>query len=883
MKSLNVKRIAALAAGAAMLGASLAVAGDVSYSNVPIIQNGQPMVKIVVGENAAASDGVAAANIAAMIGNLAYKSQAITATISGEPTCTVSGGAGTGSCVVSDKKATLEVTVPGAVTGAFGFKTLINDMVDRYVENRNTTGTQDVYNQTTSDLSPFCTTTACANSDITQGQAVKKVAAGDFPPLATYSPRDAYAGRTYTEEQSLWVRAKTKYDTTLKKVVANSPYAAYKIEFTQSDEGIPAATCTTPTNGYYAYVASPTTATGGCSNAADGTDRHRVLIKWLGEDWIISGMTPPTPTAIGTNYTLSTNETAGGLDSSSINLAKESAYGVIHIGENLSAGAYTIKLADITVPMGGTYVAYASIQIFDANGVSVKEDQVQPGSTYTWTAPDGNKVRIKVYTTNPGYTMAAKWAEMAVYSQEITLESGKNLDQSNADGNKDWYVSLVWRNKDPTAATAGYYGQTDSLRRIMLKNYAVGNSLINLQKGDTFNIPTANTKFQMSFDGLTLGDADYDTLSMAIVTASIIAYADTTCTGVNRNYTNVLSVSSGLTNAFTFSLGQVSQYYTALSGLNGASSAGDVLYKPGSSTCYVYTAGSGNVSTTVTYNLEAGSASETLIFYNASHTTANASGYAYPYLLVTENAGMGACGANVYDQYRLAMTNPSSAYQFNSTDKAQYVSIGCDDANLLLASDGLVDEGYISERGSQFVATDTTGVSMKMAKKVGEVQYFVKTTGAETTSATTITLAEGETSSGLSGGVVIKAKSISEKVGACTAGGVAPVCTAELGTVTATPSVSTAVVSVPVNPVGANKLVVLDNEATGVANLVVIGGPEANAVAKAALTGADAVTFSTDTQITKVVGNKIIIAGYSADQTMAEAEKFIAELANQRA
>ena len=880
MKSLNVKRIAALAAGAAMLGASLAVAGDVSYSNVPIIQNGQPRVKIVVGEKAAASDGVAAANIAAMIGNLAYKSQAITATISGEPTCTVAGGTGSGTCAVSDEKATLEVTVPGTVSGAFGFKTLINDMVDRYLENRNTTGTSDTYNQTTQDLSPFCSNTACGSSDIVAGNAIKKVSGGDFSAFATFSPRDSYAGKTYTEEQTLWVRAKTKYDTTLKKVVANSPYAAYKIEFTHADEGIPAATCTTPSMGYYVYST-------GCATASDQTERHRVMIKWLGEDWIISSMTPPGVN-LAVNHTLSTNETAGGADSSSINLAKESAYGIIHIGENLSAGAYTVKLADITVPMGTTYVAYASIQIFDSNGVSVKEDQAAPGSTYTWSAPDGTKVRIRVYSTNPGYTMAAKWAEMAVYSQEITLESGKSLDQTNADGNKDWYVSLVWRNKDPSSS-GNYSGQPDSLRKIILKDYAVGNSLINMQKGDTFNIPTAGTKFQLSFDGLNLADADKDTLAMTVVTgASITAYVDTTCATTNRNYTNALSVSSGLTNAFTLPSGQVSQFYFALSGASPSAGGatinttmGDILYKPGSSSCYVYqTAGTGK-SYVVQYNLEAGSATENIYFHNATY---NGSQYTtYPFVNISESAGMGPAGQNQYDYVILYMTQPTT-WQFNSTDKAYYIAAGpANDSNLQLATTGFIDEGYVTERGSQFVAIDTTGASLLTAKKVAEAQYYVKTTGAETTSATTITLAEGETSSGLSGGVIIKAKSISETVGACTAGGVAPTCTAELGTVTATPSVSTAVVSVPVNPVGANRLVVLDNEATGVANLVVIGGPGANAVAKAALTGADAVDFKPDTQITKVVGNKIIIAGYGADQTAAEAEKFIAELATQRA
>jgi hypothetical protein len=82
MKSLNGKRIAAVAAGAALLGLGLAFAGPVSFQNVPIISNsGQPVVQVVIGSTAKPSDGAAAANIAAAIGNLAYTSVPVTATV----------------------------------------------------------------------------------------------------------------------------------------------------------------------------------------------------------------------------------------------------------------------------------------------------------------------------------------------------------------------------------------------------------------------------------------------------------------------------------------------------------------------------------------------------------------------------------------------------------------------------------------------------------------------------------------------------------------------------------------------------------------------------------------------------------------------------------
>ena len=148
MKGINVKKIAAFAGAAVLFGAA-AVFADVTYGTTQLVdQTGQPTVKIYVGSKAAISDGVAAANIAAKIANEAYKSSTLTASVSGTPTCTVGAGvSGAGACsiVESSKKVTLEVTLPGSVSGTHTFKTLIYDTIDRTLENRNNTLSEDVY------------------------------------------------------------------------------------------------------------------------------------------------------------------------------------------------------------------------------------------------------------------------------------------------------------------------------------------------------------------------------------------------------------------------------------------------------------------------------------------------------------------------------------------------------------------------------------------------------------------------------------------------------------------------------------------------------------------------------------------------------------------
>ena len=78
MKTTTIGRIGAIVTGAAMLGTAVASAfagAALDTSGLQkgfFVDNGVPQVQVVVGEKAAASDGAAAGQIAAMIGNMAF-------------------------------------------------------------------------------------------------------------------------------------------------------------------------------------------------------------------------------------------------------------------------------------------------------------------------------------------------------------------------------------------------------------------------------------------------------------------------------------------------------------------------------------------------------------------------------------------------------------------------------------------------------------------------------------------------------------------------------------------------------------------------------------------------------------------------------------------
>ncbi|WP_297506803.1 S-layer protein [Thermococcus sp.] len=80
---MKVKKIAALAVGAAMVGATIGFASATTVPNIPksffVNNDGTPNVKIVVGSNAAAMDVASAADIAVALGSLLYTTEQVEA------------------------------------------------------------------------------------------------------------------------------------------------------------------------------------------------------------------------------------------------------------------------------------------------------------------------------------------------------------------------------------------------------------------------------------------------------------------------------------------------------------------------------------------------------------------------------------------------------------------------------------------------------------------------------------------------------------------------------------------------------------------------------------------------------------------------------------
>ncbi|MDD5339888.1 MAG: hypothetical protein PHV13_01420, partial [Candidatus ainarchaeum sp.] len=198
------------------------------------------------------------------------------------------------------------------------------------------------------------------------------------------------------------------------------------------------------------------------------------------------------------------------------------------------------------------------------------------------------------------------------------------------------------------------------------------------------------------------------------------------------------------------------------------------------------------------------------------------------------------------------------------------------------ANSGMVDTGYISERGSKFDSQSSTAMTFTMAHKLAQAQWFLAPSSANATSSSKsiVTLGEGESTT--ISGVTVKVLEITEDVGACSAVGGSSGCTADMAGVSAVimpNNAATVNVAMPYAYSSYGNLVILDQDAVGVNTLVSVGGDAVNTVTAGLLQGS-AVDWSAERKVVREVvqGSKIVVAGKAKEDTLEAAQDFVAQL-----
>lgn len=157
-------------------------------------------------------------------------------------------------------------------------------------------------------------------------------------------------------------------------------------------------------------------------DSCDDLDRlttHKVFIMYKGEEYVISEIDSVSG---GVPYDVS-DEEAYEVDGAEITLSKQESIGIIQVNETLPAqGDYAVRLDWISEEVGPGNSHAAVVSLLDS-GEGVCQEEIYPGETIDLC---GEGVLLHAYQTAPGLNPSSRWAELAIYSEEIELESGSS-------------------------------------------------------------------------------------------------------------------------------------------------------------------------------------------------------------------------------------------------------------------------------------------------------------------------------------------------------------------------------------------------------------------------------------------------------------------------
>ena len=969
MNRLNAKRIGVLAA---TLLFGLAVAGPVSFSNVPIINSaGQPVVQIVVGSSAKPTDGVVAANIAAVLGNLAFTSTPVTATVGGQSglSCVVT----TATCSVSNQQVWLGESGVAAPSGTYGFTALIGSVLNRGITLGSSVSTKALQAATYGFNKGYTTTNSPTDSPYTAAGYVPTqtsvVAATNGGGVAfstfTSTPQDNLLQITntqlpallsnsgaYGENEYLWLTGFPVYNQQTSPSVQNfalmNAGGAYQATFTKP-------------------IHEPRWATGNSINNA--------AITLLGQSWTIVSYTLPG----GTTATSTVSIQGGkiGLASSLVPLT------TVYVGKNLTSGAFTVQLADLGTGTSAG-VSPAAINVY-YNGVMTNSSSVFPGNTVRYNV-SGHNVYIKVNSTFAGLYAYQKWAKMQMYSNVYNLTDGQTFNQTT---NPGWNVNLLWVN------SSGAGGYTD-LQSIILWN----STPTMLTPGQSFNFIQSPKAYKITLASTDTIGNNFDPLTIQSQYASSVWYENapgSTGNGLG-NINNVtqpaqeLVVTSQIPNAFSYG-GTTSSQVTYLmtpyvltenanaitanapAGGRGAPVNVALAVVAGYPTAnYVSTTNplivtisgfttntaTSTQSTSLTYTsaLAANAQQTTGNFYNitaikvnralpglvlkAAQGDAGAGGMVWtagnvmatlsfdttpriiytqagtPYYRLTSGAsvtynqqngqspttfsmstatpvwqGAAQVGFFTYNVAELnvpSSTTSTDAFAFNILNSTagvaatplfqlNYSLTGTHNNVTYISSTSTnvnAKKGFIGERGSKVSDIGPLQLSFSLAKTIDTLQFVV---GPYNTTINTTKKVVGPY--GVGQATNLPNVTIANVTATCTVTGAGSGCTVSgASALTATASVTSATTPVRLDTV-ATPLVVMDSAANSASTLVVVGSKFVNTVAQEIFAQNPSLdsSFGTGSVVAQAFGsNRILVAGYYANQTVQAGNQFIQAL-----
>ncbi len=604
MRSIKAKRIAAVAASL-LVGLAFASQG-VNFGNVPIINNqGQPVVQIVLGSQAKPSDGVVAANIAAVIGSLSHTTQNITAYVSGKTgiSCVVT----TPTCTLTNQQVYLGEKGLVVPTGSYSFSALIGSVLNPGVlSSGNYAYTKQVQNQTGQfnyndpSSGPYPITSNPTATSVYAG-------IGGAPSLNTPASPQNIEGLSFTGFSGNIINPKDNIlqltNTQVPGLLSNAGtyqeseslwLAGFPVYYQSSQNSAGQLSVIDTAGAYQITFGKPI-----ANTLTTGTVSSQFSL--LGSNWTVYNMTPPSVTGVGSN-----SFTVGG----SATFAQASTpVETVYVGQNISAGPFKVVLSDLSYPNqnGQSSAALTIYKNGNPNPINVTSaGPSSPNGNTIEINASGTKLYIGVSQTFPGLYAYQKWAKIQLFSNTFTVKSGQNFNTANG---KNWLSALRWTTNqtvsaDETPANAALQGI------ILYSNQSTEQTLT---PGSSFSYITNPAKWNVNFVGDALGqpssgNANYDALQLSL------SNSQTAVTYFNTNALAGKTIMPGSSGSFTFTSAGVATNTGAATanGINETvvtepineftvSSSLPGAFRINSGT---YTAPSSNPSSSVSYNLD---------------------------------------------------------------------------------------------------------------------------------------------------------------------------------------------------------------------------------------------------------------------------------------
>ncbi len=541
MKRLNAKKIAAVVTGAALLGFGLAFASPVTISNVQIINNaGQPVVQVVVGSLAKPSDGVAAGNIAAAIGNLAFtQTQKVFPANVTQAKSVLGVSVSSPSYTLTDQQVYFNETSSSVVSGAYSFSALIGSVLNRGVKLSSPISTKTLqpstyaYPETTSITSSPVASAYSGPSGV-PSQSVTSTYNGGGVSFTTFTksnydnvlrvtnsnlPSLLNNYGPYGENEYLWLTGFPVYDQAsgVNSLALVSAGGAYQVTFNK------------PIN---------------ARTSSNAINNAQIML--LGQPWTIINSTYPTGSIASTNVIY------GGKISLASSLTNLST---VYVGDNLTSGPFKVQLSGL----GNTNqsgVSEASINIYYQNSTTPVNTSVVKSFSLSKFNVSGHNLWVKVNQTFVGGSFSyQRWAKMQLYANVYNITNGGVYNKTY---NPGWNVYLGWTNSTGT-------GMPNALQSIVIYN----TTPTTLLPGQSFNFITSPAMWKLQFVGQTLSSSNYDPISATLSAPTGVTYENTaklsSTPGLSINNitepAQELTVTSSIPNAFSYA-GQTSSTVT---------------------------------------------------------------------------------------------------------------------------------------------------------------------------------------------------------------------------------------------------------------------------------------------------------------------------------